>query len=197
MAELERTDVDGHRYVETWFVDCKHYQRGVPPDALHGTIAWAQSERPSTVLFIASGYFTNGAKDWVEGIRSNTAPPFRLRTWELPQLRRLRADHMDVAFRHDVETESLRRVSDILAVETELFDRLWYGRSAKLDKGLPERYTPEMSELARAGQRRVEEQYGIEKLQQDVASDWNWGFLSGKVSAIRWVLGFEWDMLDS
>jgi hypothetical protein len=43
----------------------------------------------------------------------------------------------------------------------------------------------------------MEEQYGEEELAKDVASDWDWGFLSGKVSAIRWVLGFDWDMLDS
>jgi Restriction endonuclease len=68
VAHVERSDVDGHRYGERWFVDCKHYERGVPPEtgeALQGTIAWAQAERPETVLFIASGYFTNGAKDWL------------------------------------------------------------------------------------------------------------------------------------
>ena len=45
VAHLERQDVDGHKYRETWFVDCKHYKRGVPPEALQGTIAWAQAER--------------------------------------------------------------------------------------------------------------------------------------------------------
>jgi hypothetical protein len=28
-------------------------------------------------------------------------------------------------------------------------------------------------------------------------AQFNWGMLSGKVSAIRWVLGDEWDNLDS
>jgi hypothetical protein len=32
---------------------------------------------------------------------------------------------------------------------------------------------------------------------QDVKDAWSWGFLSGKVSAIRWVLGDDWDVLDS
>ncbi len=65
VAHLAREDVDGHRYMETWFIDCKHYERGVPPEALQGAITWAQAERPSAVLFIASGYLTNGAKDWI------------------------------------------------------------------------------------------------------------------------------------
>lgn len=29
-------DIDGHEYEERWFVDCKHYKRGVPPEALQG-----------------------------------------------------------------------------------------------------------------------------------------------------------------
>jgi len=32
---------------------------------------------------------------------------------------------------------------------------------------------------------------------ENMKDDWHWGFLSGKVSAIQWVLGYEWDMLDS
>ena len=43
----------------------------------------------------------------------------------------------------------------------------------------------------------MEEKYGVAELDKNVESDWAWGFLSGKVSAIRWVLGDEWDMVDS
>lgn len=197
VAELDRTDVDGHRFVEKWFIDCKHYERGVPPEALQGTIAWAQAERPSTVLFIASGYFTNGAKDWIATYQANSSPPFRIRTWEMPQLRHLLAEHLDVAFRHDVHTETLRRVSDILAAEAELFDRLWYGRKPAHDAPVPSNWAPDIVGGMRAAQRRIEDQYGLDLLMKDVESDWAWGFLSGKVSAIRWVLGYEWDMLDS
>jgi hypothetical protein len=46
--------VDGHTYHETWFVDCKHYKRGVPPAALQGLLTWAEAEHPDVVLVIAS-----------------------------------------------------------------------------------------------------------------------------------------------
>jgi HJR/Mrr/RecB family endonuclease len=62
VADLERVDVDDHRYYETWFVDCKHYDRGVPPEALQGLLTWAEAERPATALVIASGWLSNPAK---------------------------------------------------------------------------------------------------------------------------------------
>ncbi|WP_296604578.1 restriction endonuclease [Nocardioides sp.] len=196
VATLEREDVDGHKFSEKWFVDCKHYSRGVPPEALQGSIAWAQAERPSTVLFIASGYLTNGAKDWIASYE-RSHPPFRIRTWEMPQLRKLLADHLDVAFKHDVPVSTLRKVSDILDAEASLADALWYGRKPGHDQPVPDGWSPELITGMRDAMRRMEDQYGIEALQAHNESDWAWGFLSGKVSAIRWVLGYEWDMLDS
>ena len=79
----------------------------------------------------------------------------------------------------------------------ELFDRLWYGRKPHRDAPDPDDLPPDIVAGMRAAQREVEEKYGIELLLKDVESEWAWGFLSGKVSAIRWVLGYEWDMLDS
>src|SRR5690349_10158420 len=38
-------DVDGETFLETWFVECKHYKRGVPPKAMEGALLWATSER--------------------------------------------------------------------------------------------------------------------------------------------------------
>ncbi len=200
VAHLDREDVDGHKYRETWFIDCKHYnpdKRGVPPEALQSTITWAQAERPSVVLFIASGYLTNGAKDWIARYEQESKPPFRIRQWEMPQVRRLLMGHLDVAFRHNVVTSSLRRVSELLMAESELSDRLWYGRKPADDEPLPASYTPEIVKGMRAAQHRMEQQYGKEELLSNTESDFDWGLLSGKVSAIRWVLGADWDMLDS
>lgn len=196
VANLDRDDLDGHRFRERWFVDCKHYERGVPPEALQGTITWAQAERPDVVLFIASGYLTNGAKDWIDQF-GRTRPPFRIRIWELPQLRGLLANHLDVAFKHDVEVSTLRRVSDILAAEAALGDALWYGRKPGHDQPAPADLPADLVAGMRQAMRRMEEQYGKDELEEHTQSDWHWGFLSGKVSALRWVLGSDWDVLDS
>lgn len=73
-------------YTETWFIDCKHYGNAVPPDALSNAAAWANAERPAVLLCMVSGFLSNGAKNWVDDYRRNNNPPFRIRTWERPQL---------------------------------------------------------------------------------------------------------------
>lgn len=79
-----------------------------------------------------------------------------------------------------------------------MFNRLWYGQSeAAVTDQRPEGYTADVWEKALVAARRIEAEVGPEVLRQDVEDQFNWGMLSGKISAIRWVLGDEWDTLDS
>lgn len=43
--------------------------------------------------------------------------------------------------------------------------------------------------------KKAEEEVGITEL--GPWSDFEWGMVNGKLSAIRWGLGDEWDMLDT
>ena len=83
-----------------------------------------------------------------------------------------------------------------MAAENEFFTRVWYGRSDveryRID-GIP----PDIIKRALRAQRAAEKRFGKESLMENIKSDWDWGFVSGKLSAIRWVLGDEWNNLDS
>jgi hypothetical protein len=48
---------------------------------------------------------------------------------------------------------------------------------------------------ARTAAKRVESKYGKKNL--GPYSDFDWGMINGKLSALRWVLGDDWDMLDT
>jgi hypothetical protein len=52
-----------------------------------------------------------------------------------------------------------------------------------------------MSDRMHTAMRAIEDRYGRE----DVGpwDDWGWGFVQGKLAALRWVLGSEWDFLDT
>jgi len=107
-----------------------------------------------------------------------------------------------------------RKFSEIANALDELLDKVWYGRHSciadAVESGktkvvgkkeyLAGKYNPNLIrrdiwEGARKVARHVEKKYGAENL--GPWDDFEWGMLSGKLSALRWVLGDEWDMLDA
>lgn len=99
VAQLSITEPGGNEYMETWFIDCKHYKRGVPPEKLYGLLAWANAERPDVALCITSGYLSNATKDYLEAYVRNNRPPFRIRYWERKVLEDLLEGHEDLVQR--------------------------------------------------------------------------------------------------
>ena len=93
----------------------------------------------------------------------------------------------------------MRTTVEILAAEDEFFDKVWYVRSLireeRIADGRDEPMQPEIARSAAAARARVEQRLGVENL--GPWPDWEWGFVNGKLSALRWVLGEEWDFLDT
>lgn len=90
--------------------------------------------------------------------------------------------------------EEPRNWDEIRDAEQEFFDRIWYGRSLshEYDEGTN---VDELRHIAGPGRARVEAKYGVENL--GPYTDFEWGMLNGKLSALRWVTGSEWDFLDT
>lgn len=110
--------------------------------------------------------------------------------------------------------EQPRRFTEIITAIDELFDKVWYNRHMvwreKIKVGkikIVEKETfpirdhstrPIQSDVwkgALSAAAKKEKEYGVENL--GPWDDFEWGMLNGKLSALRWVLGDEWDMLDT
>lgn len=88
-CQFQRTDIDESKYFEKWFVECKHYVKGVPPQKIQGILTWATAEDPDTVLIIVSNFLSNPAKDFLKDYERTNKPRFRIRVWERPDLEKL------------------------------------------------------------------------------------------------------------
>jgi hypothetical protein len=201
VAQQIKEDVDGSKHFETWFVDCKHYKSGVPPTELQNLLTWAEAERPDVALFAVSGFLSNPAKDYLEAYKRSNRPPFKIKYWERPQLERMSSHKMTLLRKHDLTETPIRSVRTILKAEKEFFDRIWYDRSLTLDERDKEqgrKMDPKLRKVVLAARARVEAKYGGKKAMRDYyKNDFEWGMMNGKLSALRWVLGDEWDFLDT
>jgi hypothetical protein len=109
-------------------------------------------------------------------------------------------DELEELFAETVFEEEPRRLDEIVQAEQQLFDRIWYHRSLQYEYELQDAEDDAEVErlLAIAGpaRRRVEATY-LEAGQLGPYTDFELGMLNGKLSALRWVLGSEWDFLDT
>lgn len=129
---------------------------------------------------------------------------------------------IDPSFVSEVEWFALREkprgISELLREHEILRDKLWYGHhkhhESEIAKGKIKlvtktewdtltkksarahfKYTVDSAwKLGQVAAKRIEKKHGLENL--GPWSDFEWGMMNGKLSAIRWVLGDEWDMLD-
>jgi hypothetical protein len=96
--------------------------------------------------------------------------------------------------------EEPRKLNEIMAAEQEFFDRVWYHRSLqhqyRLEEAGDDKEVERIIGIAGPGRARVESAY-TEKGQLGPYTDFELGMLNGKLSTLRWVLGSEWDFLDT
>lgn len=110
----------------------------------------------------------------------------------------------------EVYARNPKTLSEILAAEEEFATRVWYNRhqirKEKIEEGHiriieDKDFKVETSQTtitktiwkgAQKNARKVERRFGKENL---IWNDFEWGMLNGKLSALRWVLGEDWDEL--
>jgi hypothetical protein len=94
-----------------------------------------------------------------------------------------------------------RSDSSIIRAATEYEEIIWYDRKLILQQRVATGETtidPEIEKGMLKGMRRVERKYGGKrKIRSYYQDDFGWGMLCGKLSALRWVLGDDWDNLDT
>ncbi len=107
-----------------------------------------------------------------------------------------------------------RKTKEMIEAETELFDKVWYNRHWNRRIAIEEGRTKivenepfpikdhatrpiqrDVWEGALKSARRVEKKYGKKNL--GPYTDFEWGMINGKLSAVRWALGEDWDFLDT
>lgn len=81
--------------------------------------------------------------------------------------------------------------------EAEMFDRVWFMRNTVFagDERGKLVLMPKYEAGASSVERLIEKYKGVKNLVPE--DDFECGMWNGKLSALRWVLGSEWDFLDT
>ena len=91
-----------------------------------------------------------------------------------------------------VESPMILRRGDeaILSAYKEFWDKVWWNRHQNLLYQIAQGEGIKIPESGFKAARRIERKYGKKNLGWN---DFEWGLLSGRLSALSWVLGSEWD----
>lgn len=93
---------------------------------------------------------------------------------------------------------SSRSEEEICAALKEMEDKVWYQRHLFFKYKLENRLDTCDEKIWKSALKAADdvvEKYGETEL--GPYTDFEWGMINGKLSALRWLLGNEWDMLDT
>ncbi len=92
----------------------------------------------------------------------------------------------------------MRRKREIVAAENEFLEKFWYICQLFMKKRFENGNATTAKGIRKKTQKTEENLFkkvGEEAfLPQD---EFEWGMVNGKISALRWILGNEWDFLDT
>ena len=97
-----------------------------------------------------------------------------------------------------------RTLEEISNAEEKFYERVWLERhlcikddylNSYLNSGEPKLI--EIAKCALESERKIKEKYKDDPDFKTPCTDFEWGMINGKLSALRWVLGDEWDSLDT
>lgn len=90
----------------------------------------------------------------------------------------------------------MRTTAELAAAAQELEDRIWYNRKIVLMNSIRHRATPmppeDIMDAITAHMREIEQKYTSASY-----NTYEWGVVNGRLSALRWIFGEDWDMLDT
>ncbi|MFA5071381.1 MAG: hypothetical protein WC511_03385 [Candidatus Pacearchaeota archaeon] len=96
-------------------------------------------------------------------------------------------------------SNSISRDEKEIINELEKFeDKIWFDRHQLVKEGMNSgkiKTKPKIWRDALKAEKKMIKKYGKKEL--GPLDDFEWGMLNGKLSTLRWLLGEEWDMLDT
>ncbi len=149
--------------------------------------------------------FIREARDlWYE-ICENKLAPEKKRLDEIKQLLQSTVSYEDfqgfkeeLLSRIDAQRGTPRSEEEIVSAIDEFFDKIWYDRHQLLKHQIETGRETVNSDIwikAEEAAKKIEAKYPKSELGPH--SDFDWGMINGKLSALRWVMGDKWDFLDT
>ncbi len=95
-----------------------------------------------------------------------------------------------------MKMDEIRSKAELNEAEEKYFELNWFGHHKdSMRKNKKKDWNPEILEKAQAKAKDIEGKYPEEVLGYKDA--YQWGMLQGKLSALRWMIGDDWDNLDT